>query len=112
MTLHLTPDLIEAVYELLRATPPFRRWKLPHADDVEFHVIKSGAIDGDCAYDGDRFTIRLSADRHSMLASTIATMAHEMCHMRYPRDRAHHGKLFKRLAAQVCAVHGFDPKTF
>lgn len=27
-------------------------------------------------------------------------------------DRELHGSRFRRIAAKVCAVHGFDPKTF
>jgi uncharacterized protein YbaP (TraB family) len=107
MGLHLTPAILEASYELLRVSLPFRRWGLPHADDVEFHVTRHKDRDGDCT-DGDTYTIRISAERHSTLARVLETMAHEMCHM---RDITH-GSLFQRLAKQVCKHHGFDPKTF
>jgi hypothetical protein len=28
------------------------------------------------------------------------------------RDRELHGPRFRRIAARICALHGFDPKTF
>lgn len=43
-------------------------------------------------------------------------MAHEMIHLhqhlRKTETRAQHNAEFKRLAAQVCAQHIFDPKSF
>jgi hypothetical protein len=37
-----------------------------------------------------------------------------MCHLRQEMtgDRGHHTAGFKRMAARVCRVHGFDLKTF
>ena len=40
MALRLTPEILEGAYEFLRATPPFRGWRLPHADEVEFVVSR------------------------------------------------------------------------
>src|SRR5690349_18038866 len=40
MSLRLTPDIIEGAYEFLRMTPPFRGWRLPPADEVEFVVSR------------------------------------------------------------------------
>jgi len=39
---------------------------------------------------------------------------HEMIHLRQylTGDHEHHGPRFRRMAARVCAAHGFDPKTF
>jgi hypothetical protein len=44
----------------------------------------------------------------------LGVSAHEMIHLRQhlTGDRERHGQRFKRMAARVCAVHGFDPKTF
>jgi predicted SprT family Zn-dependent metalloprotease len=41
-------------------------------------------------------------------------IAHEMIHLRQhlTNDREHHGPRFRRMRARVCAIHGFDPKTF
>src|ERR1700674_4384641 len=115
MTLHLTPAMLEASYELLRTTLPFRRWKLPHADEIEFHV-RYLTHRGDCVDLGEVNLIRLSDKRHHTLPEVLITMAHEMCHVRQnierPNDDAHHGAYFKKCAKQVCRHHGWDYKTF
>ena len=36
----LTPGILEAAYEFLRTTPPFKGWKLPSGVDITFRVIK------------------------------------------------------------------------
>ena len=38
MTLSLTPDLLAAAYDFLRATPPFKAWRLPESDDIAHTV--------------------------------------------------------------------------
>lgn len=115
MALHLTPQLLEAVYELLRLTAPIKRWNLPHADVVEFHVTKHTDRSGDYVDGGECHVIRISSVYHSTLQSLTLTMAHEMCHLQQrrtaPREGVH-GKEFKRLARLVCRHHGFDLKTF
>lgn len=113
--LHLTPEMVEAAYELLRATRPFRRWRLPPADEVEFH-IRHFAHHADCAkHVSGRFTIRVSSRLHGRLDHLVETVAHEMVHIQQdhvaPREGSH-GRAFHRLAAQVCRHHGFDPQRF
>lgn len=117
MSLHLTPEMLEAAYELLRATPPFNKWKLPHADEVEFHVYKKPKVLGDHFVWNDRrdqHVIRINFQHNTTLAVLHETMAHEMCHMHEFRKykRTAHGRIFKRLAAQVCRHHGFTLETF
>jgi len=112
----LTPEILERTYDLLRATKPFKRWKLPPGDEVEFHVTKHTDIHGDCVDAGHAHVIRISSTFHGSLPPLLVTMAHEMCHVRQhiiaPQDRAEHGALFKKLARQVCKHHGFDLKAF
>lgn len=118
--MHLTPDILADAYELLRATPPFKRWKLPHADDVEFHVIKKpGPLLADYMWglysDGRRtHRIRVTA-LNKTLTSVLASMAHEMVHMRQRfmgTDYTSHGRVFRKLAAQVCRLHGYKVEEF
>ena len=115
MTLHLTPEILVQAYELLRATPPFKRWKLPHADEVEFRVTQSKDHSGSYQYAG-KHIIRISALHHKQLPPLIVTLAHEMCHMHQhltaPTDTAHHGWRFKKYAALACRHHGIVPETF
>jgi hypothetical protein len=114
MTLPLDPAVLEAAYEFLRATPPFRRWKLPPGAAVEFHVIASQGLRGRCVDDGEHQTIAISAGTIGHTHSLMMAMAHEMIHVRdnLAGIRAHHGSSFRRSAAQVCRYHGFDPKLF
>lgn len=116
--LHPTPDILEAVYELLRMTPPFKGWRLPPADEIEFHVTRmSGQDQADCYKNAaGRHVIRIAANKHHTLAPLVATMAHEMVHLHldksYPRDKSHHGSRFQRHADIVCKRHGFDRGQF
>jgi uncharacterized protein (DUF885 family) len=124
--MHLTPAILESAYTYLRATPPFKNWKLPESDAVEFRVIATrrnkktnGILYGDfnlCAGRDGLPVIRISCTAHKRLLSVQETMAHEMVHMHQrqtdQKATSMHGPKFKRLAAQVCKQHGFDPKTF
>ena len=119
MSLPLTPAILEAAYEFLRACPPFRAWKLPHADEIEFHVIQLKDREGDhTTYCGtDQHVIRISAKRIGHTDSLIVVMAHEMIHARQAITKtttrgSMHNADFRRFAASVCRTHGFDPKTF
>ena len=112
--LHLTPEILRAAYEYLRACPPFNRWKLPQADEVEFHVTRHTDRRGDCEATVDGHCVRISAALIGRTSSLMETLAHEMIHVRLDRKgvRSHHGRDFQRCAAQVCRYHGFDLKLF
>jgi len=114
MTLPLDLAMLEAAYEFLRATPPFRRWRLPPGSAVEFHVIASQGLRGRCVDDGRHQTIAISIGTIGHTHSLMMAMAHEMIHVRdnLAGIRAHHGSSFRRSAAQVCRYHGFDPRLF
>ena len=58
--------------------------------------------------------IRVSDAHNGHAATLLATLAHEMIHLRQhlTGDRELHGPRFRRTAARVCAAHGFDPKIF
>jgi hypothetical protein len=123
--MHITPEMCRAAYEYLRTTPPFKRWKLPDGDEVEFFVDlqkKPRHKDQLVAHidyfkDGRfRITVTLWNDTTDLL---MHTMAHEMCHMRQavlkPMDRNGsygHGKDFQKMADQVCRQHGFNRDLF
>ncbi len=113
--LNLTPELMEATYELLRLTPPFKAWKLPEADAVAFHVIGSVHQADHCMV-GDMHQIRISANKHKTLRALTETMAHEMIHCHEAqlklRSDVAHGAKFQRFADRVCKIHGFDRGQF
>ena len=116
--MRLTPELLEACYEFLRVTPPFRRWDLPENYAVKFRVGKTRSHLGDYRWDGprQRHMIMISGRRVAHTATLISVMAHEMIHLKQNCARtetyAEHNANFKRLAKIVCLHHGFDPLEF
>lgn len=114
MSLRLTPDMLAGAYEFLRATEPFKGWKLPHADEVGFSVVRDPNMFADFGIESGIPVIRVSEAKNGHTATLLATMAHEMCHLRqeFTGDRGHHTAAFRRMAARVCRAHGFDLKTF
>jgi hypothetical protein len=121
--MYLTPAIVEEMYNLLRACPPFRSWRLPPSDEVAFHITLSKKTFGKCVYDWDdkhtrppRFEFHASARCIRQLGTLTRFMAHEMIHMREyltgVRDDVKHGASFQRMADQVCRLHGFDRGEF
>ena len=68
----------------------------------------------ECLCQRGMLAVCVSEANNGLAATLLATLAHEMIHLRQylTGDREHHGPRFKRMAARVCAAHGFDPKTF
>lgn len=116
MSLHPTPDMLEDVYETMRKTAPFKRWKLPHADDLEFHVSNRIDCFGQFVTEGAKRTIEISCVTVRSWGKLFATMGHEMCHLRENqlgvRSKYAHGRVFQKLADQVCRLQGFDRGEF
>lgn len=109
----LSPEMLEAAYEFLRTTEPFRRWTLPHADDVAFKVTRNADRFG--AFEASEPPAIAVSERivgHSQ--TLLMTLAHEMIHLRHHRagEAAAHGARFRRDAARVCRHHGWDAKAF
>lgn len=120
MTLPLTADMLEACYEYLRSTPPFSKWKMPPGDEVKFTVGRARDCFAHYQWDGSRHTITVSLNSVAHTSTLINSMAHECIHLHLhatgqeskrsgPR---HHNAAFKRYAASVCRIHGYDPKAF
>lgn len=112
--MHLTPDILAATYDWLRALPPFRRWGLPPSDEVEFHVTSARKTFADCLVRDGRVRIRVSSANMAHTTTLVRVMAHEMCHVRadLQGEKTTHGRLWRRAADQVCRLHGYDPKEF
>lgn len=111
---HLTPDLMAAAYDYLRTSRPFSAWRLPDADEVEFHVTRHKEILGDHAMHGGKHVIRCSATNIGTTDMLMRIMAHEMIHAHCDRRgvRGEHGRDFQAAADKVCRFHGFDRKSF
>lgn len=120
MTLPLTPETLAAAYDYLSATPPFSRWGLPESEDVVFKLNKARLHSGQYQLDGKRHTITASVHAIAHTQSLIRMMAHEMIHLYLEKmgwesrngGENCHNAAFRKFAAQVCKVHGFDPKAF
>lgn len=114
--LHLSPAMLECAYELLRTTRPFSGWKLPPADEVEFHIQRTRKQFADCEVVNGTPIIRVSAAKHAQLGTLLATMAHEMIHLyefyTLPAKEVRHGATFNKHADRVCKIHGFDRGSF
>ena len=114
MTLRLTPDMLAAGYDFLRTIAPFSQWGLPESDELGFHVVRHSGLSADFGVEQGIPFIRVSEASNGHTATLLASLAHEMIHLRQhlTGDRELHGPRFKRMATRVCATHGFDPKTF
>ena len=114
MTLRLTPDMLAAGYDFLRMTEPFRRWKLPDSEELGFHVVRKAGLSADFGVEDAIPFIRVSEACNGHTSTLLASLAYEMIHLRQhlTGDRELHGPRFRRMAARVCAAHGFDPKIF
>jgi hypothetical protein len=111
----LTPEMLEAAYEFLRTSEPFRRWKLPHADDIAFRITRHADRFGEFEA-GDPPAISVSDRIVGHTQTLLMTLAHEMIHLRHhrlgARNDVEHGTRFRRDAAHVCRHHGWDAKAF
>lgn len=119
MSLPLTPHVLAAGYDYLRATQPFKAWRLPPADEVEFGVTRHRDREGDHStyrWHTDEHIIRVSAYYVKNTESLLICLAHEMihAHMKIKKigQRNDHGTRFKRLAKRVCSIHGWDTEKF
>jgi len=106
--MHLTPEICERTYELLRVTPPFKKWRLPEADEVEFRVTASRTSYGKCGIRHGAHMIAIAQPYHQDLTTLLQTMAHEMIHLQQHRrniwreKNGNHGPVFQRDARRVC----------
>lgn len=120
MSLPLTSETLAAAYDYLRTTPPFSRWNLPEAEDVKFIVGRSRDCFAHYQWDGVRHTITVSSNAVAHTSTLINSLAHECIHLHLWATKQeskrsgprHHNAAFRRYAAQVCKIHGFDPKAF
>ena len=117
MTLHLTPDMLAAAYEFVATLPPFDKWGLPSADNVEFMVTRDKTTFGQYGPGATvRHRIYISNATIGSPSRLVETMAHEMLHLRQAvrktANKAQHNAEFIRLAEQICRLHGYDAKAF
>jgi len=120
MMLKLTPEMIAAAYSYLCTSEPFSGWNLPDPDDVTFRVSRRPGEFGRYQLIGGRHTIAMSGASIGQTSTLMRYLAHECVHMHLEitgmESRSGgpntHNAAFRKFAAQVSKVHGFDPKAF
>lgn len=117
MSIQVSIEILEATYELLRATDPFKRWKLPQADEISFSIIRNKSSRGEFYINKkSEPTICVNDKYHHTLDELLRTVAHEMCHLvdyrSGVRSDVHHGWTFNQMADRVCKFHSFDRGAF
>ena len=92
----------------------FGYFRISESEELGFHVVRDAGLSADFGVEHGVPFIRVSETNNGLAITLLGTLAHEMIHLRQhlTSDREHHGPRFRRIAAKVCAVHGFDPKTF
>lgn len=118
MSFHFTPDTLEQAYEYFRSTRPFKGWKLPPGDDVEFFVLAArdrGAHYRGPQAPGSKPELGVSINGVGNYLELLEALAHEMIHFHLDRiggEAVLHGPDFICCARLVCRRHGFDFKEF
>lgn len=116
MKLKVNKAMCEATYTYLTALPPFNRWNLPDAADVDFRVNNSNVYGACHAHKHKRPTIWISAKRHATVNYLLQTMAHEMIHLYQGyhgmKQTSDHDDSFRLLFEKMAMQLGFDPKGF
>lgn len=111
--LPLTPDRCAAIYDMLRAFPPFKR--LPHSDEIKFVVNGRRDVCGEFQ-SGSPHSILVSHAQHEHLLPVIESIAHEMLHLlqdaRGTDTKSQHNAEFWRLSKRLCDMFGWDLKRF
>lgn len=117
MSIKITVEVVEHVYDLLRQTAPFDRWNLPYAEEIGFAITRDRNNRGEFYVDVLKVPfISVNQKFHHTLDELIRTVAHEMCHLRDhlsgSRADVSHGRSFNSLADTVCKHHNFDRGAF
>ena len=119
MSLTLTPHLAAAVYDCLREFPPYKKMKLPPADEVEFHIVVDKLVHGwhTNAAGGGEHVIAISAGGVEHFDTLVRIVAHEMLHVYQAETKTEtpntkHNAAFHVLARRVCRLFDWDYKNF
>lgn len=109
----VTAQTLRAVYTLLRTLPPFKRWKLPTADNVIFEVLKRDKDHASLEH-GKYPVVSVNPHTHNTLLHVVESVAHEIAHMRQRKfdGGMTHNKRFQKIALQICNSLGLDPQRF
>jgi predicted SprT family Zn-dependent metalloprotease len=103
-----------AVYDCLRAFPPFAGWNLPTSSEIAFKVTLSQDTFGTFELRCEKPHIEISTLIVTNWHMLVETMAHEMIHLRQCRmGRAvDHDVEWQKLATRVCREFGWQRQGF
>lgn len=120
--LALTPHMLAAAYDCLREFPPFKRWKLPPGEEVEFQVVRVqgcfGAYIEKTHSNGEKeHLIQGSPYAIGHMNTLMRTLAHEMVHVYQAQARlctsnTMHNASFHWHARRICDRFGWDYREF
>lgn len=107
----LTHAQAEDLYDWLRLIPPFRAWKLPPGEQVEFSI--TGHRDRGGHFQAPNKIVLSMNGLHTYM-DVIEALAHEMIHyhLHLIGKCDNHGPNFKRVARRVCNSMGLNLRDF
>lgn len=108
-------DQVAAAYEMLRVSAPYRAWKLPHGDEIEFKVTRHRDRFGHWSRykRTNEHIIVISETLVTDMSLLLLTVAHEMIHLKQDIDKTDtrgndHNAQFVRLAKRVSRCMGWQ----
>ncbi len=112
----ITPHMMAGAYDFLCVCRPFKGWKLPDSESVEFRVIRNLGYYGYFQFNKVPI-IGVNDEGVGHTESLLKIVAHEMIHMHQYFSRLEtkgevHNDNFQKLADRVCRLHGWDSKMF
>jgi hypothetical protein len=118
MALKLNKEVLEHCWDFIRVCHPLKSWNLPHAEDMNFKVIRSTEYRGWYRQEGDgSHTIAISERCIGHISSLVEVMMHEAVHCHQSQNGmetpgTQHNRAWHLDAKKVCKAMGFDPKLF
>jgi len=113
--MRLSSEVVRHAYASLYCLYPFSKWNLPLPEEVEFVVTPDPEVMGSYLLDvGEDYehTITISSARCGHYYTMLTTLAHEVCHMSFHRQKGdkwlHHGKAFRTRCKLIANELGFD----
>jgi hypothetical protein len=111
----LNPATVHNAYASLCCLYPYSKWKLPLPEEVLFIVTSDPETMGTYAYGEDDYdhVVTISSARCGHYYTMLTTLAHEMIHMSFHRQKGEkwrqHGKAFRDRCFMVGQELGLDP---
>ena len=111
----LNPEIVRHAYASLSCAYPFTKWSMPLPEEVDFQIIYDVDALGTYSLDiGSEYEhiITISSARCLFYMTMLSTLAHEMVHCSFHRQKGdkwlHHGKEFRRRCKLVGESLGLD----